>query len=207
MYAMSRRRRLLVLVFAASVMMIVTLIARSTRADTAEPATVDQGSPVRDAWVEGRLETAYALNPSLNAFAIDTTVAAGIVRLSGTVPTEIERDLALAIAHEVEGVAQVHSELKVDPSARSADNGSAGNGERSFYQSIQDVTTTARVRGNLVSHGKTQGLGIDVETHDSVVTLRGSVPSRTEMMLAEMIVRNTENISSVQNKLKIEKKS
>ncbi len=207
MYAMSRRRRLMVLVFAGSVMLIVTLIARSTRAETAELPPPEQASPVRDAWIAGRLETAYALNPSLNAFDIQTTVAGGVVRVTGVLPTEIERDLALAIADQVDGVTEVRGDLEIDPGARALDPDPAGNDRRSFYQSVQDATTTARVRGNLVSHGKTQGLGINVETQDSVVTLSGSVPSRTEMMLAEMIVRNTDDISSVQNKLTIKEKS
>lgn len=197
---MSPRRRLKMLVFTASVLLVVTTIARTTRAD---PPDVGTPSPVRDAWLQGRLETTYALNENLSAYDIDTQVENGVARLSGTLATDIDRDLALEIAHRIEGIQRVESTLQVDPAARARDPRTADDEERSFSQAIADATISARVKGNLVAHGKTRDLPIGVETRNDVVTLSGSVSSRTEAMLAEMITRNTDGIRSVRNKIRI----
>ena len=154
---------------------------------------------VHDAWLDGRLEAAYALNDELRAFDIRAEVASGVVRLSGSVGSEIARDLAIEIAEGMEGVSRVEDRLAVRPPVEMADDGA----EPSFGQWIDDLTANARVKNNLVANGNIKGLPIEVETRDSVVTLKGSVSSQKEKMLAELIARNTEGIQSVRNLLAI----
>jgi len=168
----------------------------------------EEGAPqaVKDAWLDGRLETTYALNEHLSPFEIDARVEDGVVRLSGTVESDIEHDLAIRIARDLEGVRDVSSSLKVDgakPAARPKGDGA----ERSFSQRVEDATTTARVRLNLIANGNTRGLAIEVDTDNDVVTLRGAVASRKDRMLAEMIARNTDGIASVRNQLEINEQS
>jgi hyperosmotically inducible periplasmic protein len=182
-------------------------IALSVAASTAVggPPDDDALQAVKDAWIDGRLETAYALNRHLNPFAIDTHVEDGVVTLSGTVDSEIDRDLAIEIAEGIDQVSTVRSELQVDPDGASART-EADSG-RSFGQWVKDVTTTARVKSSLVANGSTQGLAIDVDTTNDVVTLSGQVKSIREKSLAEMIARNTEGTVGVENKLEVDERS
>lgn len=158
---------------------------------------------VHDAWIDGRLETAYELNQQLRAFTIDTTVNGGVVTLSGKVESEIDRELAADIAAAAPGVSEVKSSLTVDSGLNPMRVRRPDGEGRAFGQWVDDATSTARVKSNLVANGNTKGLSIDVDTENDVVILRGAVPSRKDKMLAEMIARNTDGIANVRNQLEI----
>lgn len=181
----------------------VALLTVSATAATDSPPQPDAPQPVKDAWIDGRLETAYALNPYLNPFAIDTDVQTGVVRLSGTLQSDIDRDLAVKIAEGVDGVERVDDQLTVDPNSTSLTDQVEDAG-RTFAQWVKDITASARVKTNLLANGNTKGLAINVDTRDDVVTLKGTVGSRKEKMLAEMIARNTDGIHNVVNQLDID---
>ena len=68
-------------------------------------------SRMKDAWLDGRLETAYLLNRHLNSFTIDTKVKDGVAYLSGTVEYDIDKDLAQQVALGIEGINEVENEL------------------------------------------------------------------------------------------------
>lgn len=156
---------------------------------------------LKDAWLDGKIETAYALNRHLNPFSIDTRVNNGVVQLSGTVESDIDRDLAEQIALSVEGVAEVENDIEV-----SADAGAEGSGESSgaFMQAVNDATTTAVVKSKLLANGNTGGLQIDVDTKNGVVQLSGKVGSSEEKDLAERIAMNTDGVSEVNSQLQLE---
>ena len=76
---------------------------------------IEHEGAAKDAWIDGQLEAVYALNRHLSAFAIDTKVDQGIVQLTGSVQTDIDRDLAGELAKNVDGV--VGSEQRVAQSS------------------------------------------------------------------------------------------
>lgn len=156
----------------------------------------------KDAWIDGRLDTVYALNRHLSAFAIDTEVDGGIVHLSGNVSHDIDRALAGELAKNIEGVVEVDNGLVVAPDAHQIpENGSATSTKRSFGTWIDDATTTASVKSRLVANSNTSGLQIDVDTRGDEVTLSGEVPSDQEKSLAEEIALSTGDVKSVRNQL------
>lgn len=161
----------------------------------------------KDAWIHGRLETTYAFNPHLNPFTIETSVQDGVVTLQGSVSSDIDKDLAVEIAKGVDGVSEVRNNLQVDPAADKSSEDGPADADRTFAQWVEDVTATARVKGNLLANANTNGLSIDVDTHHSEVTLEGEVESQEEKLLAEMIARNTNGITGVNNKLKVNEQS
>ncbi|MBK80047.1 MAG: histidine kinase [Gammaproteobacteria bacterium] len=163
--------------------------------------------PIRDAWIDGRLETTYVLNPHLEALDIETDVADGVVTLRGVVASDIDRDLAVAIARGLSGVREVDDQLTVGERGNAGEPAGPADGDRSFSQWVRDATATARVKTNLVANGNTRGLAIDVDTENDVVTLSGAVRSRKEKLLAEMIARNTDGIARVDNRLEIDQRS
>lgn len=158
----------------------------------------------QDAWLTGKIETVYTLSEHLNPFDIDTDVENGIVRLTGTVESEIDRDLAEELAAGVEGVAEVRNELvvgEIEPEARA----SAEDGQRrDFGTWVDDATTTAVVKSQLIANSSTKGLQIDVDTNDDVVTLSGRVKTDEERELAEQIARNSTDVEDVHNNLVVD---
>lgn len=152
----------------------------------------------RDAWLDGRIEAAFALNEHLDPFDIGTRVESGEVTLSGSVESQIDKDLAAEIARSVDGVEDVNNELTVEPETSKAKQRASG---RSFADRVGDATTTARVKTALLANQSTSGLDIDVDTRGGVVALRGEVRSEQEGDLAERIAANTEGVKRVENQL------
>lgn len=162
---------------------------------------MEYSGEMRDAWVDGKVETAFTLNRHLNPFAIDTEVENGTVYLDGTVESDVDRDLAGEIAKSVEGVDKVENRLKVAEMGK----GEIERASDDFLQNVSDVTTTAVVKTKLLANGNTKGLQINVETKDDVVTLTGSVESAEISDLAENLAKNTENVKGVENRLEVMK--
>ena len=153
---------------------------------------------LRDAWLQGKIEVALALNRHLNPFAIDTAVDNAVVTLSGNVETDIDKALAGEIAKSIEGVDSVDNNLAVAP--QRADAGGEGDDWR---QQVSDMTTSAIVKTKLFANSGTRDLAIDVSTRGNVVVLDGVVTLDQERDLAEMIARNTEGVEEVENRLEI----
>ncbi len=157
----------------------------------------------KDAWLTGKIESAFLLNAHLNPFAITTDVDNGVVRLSGMVEDDIDRDLALEVARGVKGVVDVKNELRIDADGAAAARQNAA-GQRDFGSWVDDATTTAAVKSKLVGNEHTKGGKIDVDTRDDVVTLSGRVSSHAESDLAEQLARNTGDVKAVRNNLVVD---
>jgi len=159
----------------------------------------------RDAWLTGKIETVYVLNRHLNAFAIDTNVDGGVAHLTGTVKSDIERDLAGELAKGVDGVIDVRNEIVVDPAGAAGGVANAGEPKRRNFGSwVDDATTTAAVKSRLITNGSAKGLQIDVDTRDDIVTLSGRVGTDAEKDLAESIALNTGDVAEVRNNLVVD---
>jgi len=167
-------------------------------------AESDRGGALKDAWLDGKIETAYALNRHLNSFSIDTRVDAGVAYLSGTVESDIDRDLAEQIALSVEGIDKVENEIEVDADT---DMNGSGDSPSAFMRAVDNATTTAIIKSKLLANGNTGGLQINVDTRDGVVQLSGTVASSEEKDLAEHIAMNTDGVSEVNSELQLEEKS
>lgn len=161
----------------------------------------DWQGEMKDAWIDGKIEASYSLSSYLNPFAIDTHVKQGEVTLSGTVESEIDRDLAEEIALGIEGVSKVHNDLQV---ADETDRPNAAEKMASdFGDRFNDATLTARVKFALLANDSTEGLSIDVDTENGKVFLKGEVKSAQESELAERIASNAEGVSTVENRLTV----
>lgn len=166
------------------------------------------GEKFDDAWIDGSVETALLLNTHLNNFKIDTDVRNGVVTLSGTVDSDIDRDLAGEIAKGVDGVTEVSNQLVTGtPEATQPSPADRVQSEaRNFGQWAEDATTTAEVKTRLLANDNTQGLKINVTTRSDVVTLSGRVGSEEEAQLAEKIADNVDGVAEVRNELTIASK-
>jgi hyperosmotically inducible protein len=183
-------------------------------------AFADFSGDAKDAWITGKLEAVYALNPHLDAFSIKTETTDAKVHLTGTVDSDIDRDLATELAKGVEGVVSVDNDLVVKSGTRTAphaattntrttdttttrttDNGSAANGGRPFGVWVDDATTTAMVKSKLLADPNIKGTKIDVDTRSDVVTLSGTVGSKEQKELAGKIAKNTGDVKQVKNQL------
>jgi len=177
--------------------------------DAGDPTMEQRGeqakAALKDAWIDGRLEATFLFNEHLNSFDIATAVENGVVRLEGTVDSEIERELAAEIAKSIDGVRDVENDLAVDASsAGKVSESDAGREAQGFKQAVIDATLTARIKSKLLANGNVSGLSVDVDSRGGEVTLSGTVDSEEEKDLIASIAINTEGATSVNNQLMIE---
>lgn len=155
----------------------------------------------RDGWSEGQLTTALTLNEHLSAFTISAKVDKATATLTGTVASNIDKELATNIATGMEYIKRVNNQLIVDSSL--AIHKPTGEG-RNFSEYIADISTTAALKTELLASSNLNGLSIDIDTHLNAVTLTGKVDSEAQRKLAESMALKHPNIESVDNQLILE---
>lgn len=168
---------------------------------------------LKDAWLDGKIETALLVNRHLNNFKIDTDVKNNVAYLSGTVDTEIDRDLAAEIAQGIEGVTSVDNDIIVKKSPVKATDKLHMTHEhepektRSFGQWYDDATTTASIKSELLFNDETSGTAVNIDTAYGVVTINGVVQSEQEKNLIIEIAENTPGVRKVENEIEIDTNS
>jgi osmotically-inducible protein OsmY len=172
----------------------------------AAPAfAADSSQPAKDSFITGKLEATYLFNRHLAGSSIKAETTNGAVHLTGTVNSDIDRDLAGEIAKGADGVTSVKNDLVVKAGSSQASTKSSNSSGESFGQYVDDATTTAMVKTKLLADPNVKGLKISVETTHDIVTLTGKVGSAEQKQLAEKLAKNTSDVKSVKNQLVIDK--
>jgi len=156
----------------------------------------DLSSQLSEARQEGSLWTALALNRHLNPFRIGVDVENGRAVLTGKVESEVDRELAEQIALGTEGIREVDNRLQVDGQTQRED-------KSELAQRFDDATTTATVKYKLLWNRNTEGLDIDVDNRNGVITLSGTAQSDAAKELAGRLAANTEGVREVDNQIKV----
>ncbi|WP_035481880.1 BON domain-containing protein [Gallaecimonas xiamenensis] len=177
---------------------IITALTLTTLA--AAPAMAkDWKGDAKDAWLDGKLETALMLNTELNNFTIDTDVAAGVATLSGTVSSDVEKDLAGEIAKNVDGVTKVNNKLTVKQGYKGQGSETAKNFSRAWH----DATITAGLNMEFAASSELSAMDIDVDTDNGVVTLSGTVKNDAARDLAVEMAKGYDKVNDVEDKLSV----
>jgi hyperosmotically inducible protein len=159
------------------------------------------GCAATDPGLTTKVKAKLAADDTVSASQIDVSTHDKVVTLSGTVGSEAERDRAVQLARETEGVADVENRLMV----RNLDGtGDAPDVDRTVGQVMDDAGITAAVKAKLLDDPVVRGLEIDVDTKQGVVFLTGSVRSAAEKERAIDIARGTEHVRDVQADLLVE---
>ena len=167
---------------------------------------------LKDAWLDGKVETALLVNRHLNNFTIDTDVKNGKALLSGTVRSEIDRELAAEIAKGIEGVTSVDNNIIVKKDKEKMDKTHTSHKHqdettRSFGTWYDDATTTASVKSKLLWNDETSGLDVNVDTAYGVVTINGVVETAAERDLITQIAENTQGVLEVNSEIEVDSNS
>ncbi|MFA5496436.1 MAG: BON domain-containing protein [Porticoccaceae bacterium] len=179
----------------------ILFLATATGLAAVSPAMVigdDMGRQLTEARQEGSIWTAIALNRHLNPFKIDIDVENGTAVLTGTVESDIDRDLAEQVALGIEGVESVDNRLQVDSNVERREAG-----EPTLADRLGDATLTATVKSKLLWNRNTEGLDIKVETEGGVVTLSGEADNSAARELAGRLAEDTDGVRSVRNDIKV----
>jgi hyperosmotically inducible protein len=154
--------------------------------------------------VKSRLESEYQLRDS----DISVSTANGEVTLEGSVSGANAKSAAEDAARSVEGVRTVHNNL--DTSAGSMASGGTGSGDRTeggagsgdrteggAQQAVSDTWITTKVKSELLADSVSQGLDVNVETKDGVVSLEGTVEDEQAIEHVKDVVAGVEGVKRV----------
>lgn len=114
----------------------------------------------------------------------------GEAKLSGIVNSSAEKEAVIQRVREVPGVTSVKDELKIK-----------GEDTGTIEAYVDDASITGVVKGKLLAQKGLDSLDISVETTDGVVTLSGKVDNTEQIKLAEMVAKEAEGVSAVENRL------
>jgi osmotically-inducible protein OsmY len=174
---------------------------RLTVASEADRAVARSGQPEAHspAWITTKIQAQYFLHPGLKPWNIDVaTSPRGVVSLAGVVDNAADHGEAVKLARATEGVTSVNDQLRVKGET-AATTGTletaAGTGTDSWI--------TAKIQSRYFVDDEVKGRSINVDTRDGVVTLRGTVDSYSERLLATSIARNTDGVREVHDEMTI----
>ena len=164
----------------------------------------DAGHAVADAAITTKVKTALLADPDVKGMRVDVDTQGGVVALNGQLDSAANIDKAVSIAKGVDGVTSVENHLSVGGGGGAAAVVAGASGAMSRAgEVIGDAAITAKVKSALLADPDVKGLKVDVDTHDGVVTLNGSLESRANVDKAASIAQGIDGVKSVDNKLAV----
>jgi hyperosmotically inducible periplasmic protein len=168
----------------------------------------DFGTAVSDATITAQVKSKLLWNTNTDGLDIDVDTRNGRVTLSGRADSRESRELAGRLASNTRGVAGVENKLTIAPdgdaTARRTTvddrNVAARDGDRRVGDSDQPVTDTwisTKVKSTLLFSRSVHGTGIEVDTHNGVVALKGTVDSNAEKQAAVELARDIRGVQKV----------
>jgi hyperosmotically inducible periplasmic protein len=159
------------------------------------------GCSQSDPGITTAVKTKLAVDDLVKARRIDVTTHDRVVTLSGEVNASDERERAVQIARQTNGVRDVVDQLAVRPEA------AATSGTLPPSTPLAgDASITATVKAKLLADRNVGGLKIDVDTTNSVVTLAGTVGSAAEKAQAVKLAKDTAGVTSVNDQLIVQRR-
>jgi osmotically-inducible protein OsmY len=166
---------------------------------TAPPDDVGQSLLRTDAAITAQVQSSYFADPVVKGMAIDVDTADGVVTLTGTVSSDLEKNRALQAAESVEGVDHVVDQLKVSALPEvSATAPAVGELNRTADAGQAPGWITTKIEAQYFLDPGVKGRNIEVITAtDGTVTLTGEVDSPAARMQALAIARATDGVTRV----------
>lgn len=182
-----------------AILLMITATLTNAKNNQEDLLSNDISSNINDAWLKGKVESAFMFNKYLSSFSIDTNVENGYVTLSGKVNSMIEKDLAEEVAKGIEGVNGVKNTLQVDNKHKGVNENN-----NKYLKYWNDATTTAAIKSKLIFNENVSGFDVSVSTKDNIVTLEGAVETGIERDLIIRLAENVEGVEKVINKIKVQ---
>src|SRR5262245_40710289 len=151
-----------------------------------------------DDQIKTRVQNELRQDPVLKDVSVQS-VNAGVVLLSGDVPTMSDHLRAIEDASRVAGVRRVASEIKSPNTLADQEIYSEQNktGPQKAGSRIGDAWITSAVKTRLLADEQTPALDINVDTTDGHVTLFGLVPTQQAKKAAEDDARKVSGVKMV----------
>jgi osmotically-inducible protein OsmY len=164
------------------------------------------GCAQSDAGVTASVKSRLVADDIVKARAINVDTQDHIVTLTGSVETPQEEAKAIEIARATRGVVDVVDRLTVgSPESQTAPTtGRVGDTAAAADRPAADTAVAANIKTRFLADPLVNGLDIDVDTRDRVVTLTGKVTSEAAKRRAVEIASRAEGVVRVEDKLTVQ---
>lgn len=172
------------------------------------PVVFAVGCGQSDPGITASVKAQLVADDLVKAQNIDVGTRDRVVTLTGTVQSQAEETKALQIARSTKGVANVVDNITIasppEPDATPT-TGRFGEVpiENPTAEALTDAGITAKVKTRLLGDPDVSGLRIDVDTHDRIVTLTGTVSSSAEQTRAMELAGKVDNVIRVEDRLTV----
>jgi len=190
----------------------------SETADRIRSESVKAGEKLEDVWLTTKIHAKFVGDRDIKARDVKVSAQDGVVTLKGSVLNESERQLALTLAKNTDGVKQVVDNLDVQvagpPPAHTVNGGTPGAAATSGSGASpasspapvavsDDSRITTSIQSKYFMDDRIKGRHIVVATNAGVVTLSGEIADETERAEALLLARTTEGVKRVEDNLTI----
>lgn len=168
--------------------------------DSVEEAAQEVKARSLDAATTARVKTALALSRSVSAFDVQVDTLQGVVTLSGTLPSEVARSVAIAIARDTSGVREVQDRLSIDTSLEQPVSKRPDLARR-----VGDLETKILIREALDNNDLTRDAKIKVDVAEGNVVLSGTASAPQVASEAKRLALSVAGVRSVGSKIAVDK--
>jgi osmotically-inducible protein OsmY len=178
--------------------------------ETTTPPAATAAEPRDDTTIRTAVQAKFYTEDLTRGRPIEVSAQNGAVTLSGTVPTDEARQRAVELARSVEGVTTVNGQLQVREEASAAAAAPArddatGTAGRAGTGATAPAWITTKIQAQYFADPDIKPWAIDVTTGSGgLVTLEGTVDSAEDKAKAARIARETEGVTRVDDRLRVE---
>ena len=156
---------------------------------------------VEDTAVTGSVKAAFAVHRDLSKRPIEIETDRRVVRLSGEVASEQERESAEELAANVDGVEGVENRLAVDAALGEIE---ADSSPMSLGQRLDDAALLTKIRTALHLDREARKIDVDIQVSAGRVVLRGEVPTEELADRIRTRVASVAGVESLDDELELE---
>ncbi len=142
-----------------------------------------------------KVKTALMLSKHVSTFDINVTTNQGAVTLTGEVPSEETRRLAVAIAQDTPGVKLVQDNLVVNPGAE--------RNKDTLADRVADLEIKTILIDQLARSPELKDKRLTVQVSKRIVTLDGAVDSPAQKRAAEQVVLQVPGVQGIAGTLSV----
>jgi hyperosmotically inducible protein len=190
--------------------------SNDTNADN-NPNNPKVGTDARsDTAITAELKAKITDDELLDNTDVSVETEKGIVALTGTVHNEAQKQRAEELAKNTTGVVSVNDQLVIEPEGSTS--GKLAEESKEIGRDIKDTTNraaegtkeaisdariTSETKMKFAADDTVKALNIDVDTHNGVVTLHGTVNSKAELQQAISLAKSIDGVKKVNSELEI----
>jgi osmotically-inducible protein OsmY len=187
--------------------------ATATTGTNASPASPPPPvAATDDARITTSIQSKYFMDDRIKGRHIVVTTNGGVVTLTGEIADDTERAEALLLARTTEGVKRVEDNLTMSLAAAPAASTAAPPPTSPAPSAAPKPTGTAtdtdaaladRIKSQLASDNQVKNAPIEVTAKSGVVTLQGTVPTRSAKERALTVARGIDGVTQVVERIQV----